>query len=88
MPEVPRPRHPPRHCPHPQPLGLGLALRRQVGPPITAAQVLAVDKRLAALDHRQVDDALADHFHYAERLIQSKEMLSGEQSIYLLLVNT
>ena len=88
MPEVPRSRNPPIHCPNTQPLGLGLTLRRQVGLPITAAQVLAVDKRLAALDHRQVDDALADHFHYAERLIQSKEMLSGEQSIYLLLVNT
>ena len=24
MPELPRPRHPPRHCPHPEPLGLGL----------------------------------------------------------------
>ena len=24
MPELPRPRNPPRHCPHPEPLGLGL----------------------------------------------------------------
>ena len=56
--------NPPRHCAHPQPLGLGLPFRRQVSPSIATAQVLAVDKGLAALDHCQVDRALADHLRH------------------------
>jgi hypothetical protein len=64
MPEVPRPRNPPRDCPHPQPLGLGQVLRCQIGAPIATAQILPIDKRLAALDHRQVQIHLSDHLRH------------------------
>ena len=60
MPEVPRPRDIPWHCPYPEPLDLGKPLRRQVGLRIATPHGLQINKRWTCLDHRQVNQNLTD----------------------------